>query len=342
MSSATLSLTAKVLQTRRTIALVIGILALIAMFSTNSSIFQYRLSLTDVSVPKASDKVGSGSVTQQALFEVVSVEAVKAYWDRKPCNSGWQFPGLSTGTKEWFEAVSDRRYKVEPHSYDFAGFASSSGLNVLEIGGGICTDSLSFALNGANITIVDLSTESLVLCRRRFELFGIKATIYQGSAMELSSFLPAMKFDVIYSYGVIHHMPHPEKCMAQLRNFLKSDGQLRIMLYTKFSYKLFQVMHETRTWDFSRMDSMMAKHSEAQTGSPVTYTYTAEEATEMFARNGFEVTKIWKDHIFAYDLDEYKRGKLVVVPELRSMHPNSFQQMKKELGWHLLIYARLA
>merc|ERR1712060_789455 len=123
---------------------------------------------------------------QADLFETVSLGAVKAFWDRKPCNSGWYFPGLEQGTREWFEAVEKRRYRVEPHSYEFGGFAEAEGKNVLEIGGGICTDSMSFVKNGANVTIVDL--------------FGLNATIIQGSAMELDQFLPAMKFDVIYSY----------------------------------------------------------------------------------------------------------------------------------------------
>ena len=78
--------------------------------------------------------------SQSELFQQIPVSEVKKYWDKKPCNSGWNFPGLTQGTKEWFIAVEKRRYKVEPHSYDFAGFATSGGLRVLEIGGGICTD----------------------------------------------------------------------------------------------------------------------------------------------------------------------------------------------------------
>ena len=113
---------------------------------------------------------------QTNLFASVSVSAVKLFWDKKPCNSGWEFPGLKKGTKEWFLAVKERRYKVEPHSYDFAGFKNSTGQQVLEIGGGICTDSMEFARHGADVTIVDLSTESLALCKKRFAMFNHRAS----------------------------------------------------------------------------------------------------------------------------------------------------------------------
>lgn len=276
---------------------------------------------------------------QASLFRSVSVSSVKSFWDKQPCNSAWEFPGLKKGTKEWFLAVEDRRYKVEPHSYDFAGFKSSNNHRVLEIGGGICTDSLEFAKHGADMTIVDLSTESLSLCKKRFAMFNQRAHFYQGSAMELDTFLPQQQFDVIYSYGVIHHMPEPSKCVCQLKQYLKPDGELRIMLYTKFSYKLFQVMREHGLWDFSRLDAIIAKYSEAQSGSPVTYTYTYEEARDMFSKCGFKITDMWKDHIFQYDIEKYRENILEELPEFKGMSLKTLTQMKSELGWHLMIKA---
>jgi hypothetical protein len=39
------------------------------------------------------------------------------------------------------------------------------------------------------------------------------------------------------------------------------------MLYSKVSFKLFFLMKETGEWDFSKMDQLIARYSEAQTGS---------------------------------------------------------------------------
>ena len=44
-------------------------------------------------------------------------------------------------------------------------------------------------------------------------------------------------------------------------------------------------MKEEGIWDMrqSRIDELMSRHSEAQTGSPVTYTYTEATAKELLA-----------------------------------------------------------
>lgn len=39
------------------------------------------------------------------------------------------------------------------------------------------------------------------------------------------------------------------------------------MLYSKVSFKLFFLMKETGEWDFSKMDQLIARYSEAQTGT---------------------------------------------------------------------------
>jgi hypothetical protein len=41
---------------------------------------------------------------------------------------------------------------------------------------------------------------------------------------------------------------------------------LRMMVYSKISYKLFFLMRETGHWDFSKVDSILSTFSEAQTG----------------------------------------------------------------------------
>jgi 2-polyprenyl-3-methyl-5-hydroxy-6-metoxy-1,4-benzoquinol methylase len=97
------------------------------------------------------------------------------------------------------------------------------------------------------------------------------------------------QFDLVWSFGVIHHTPHPERVIRQIRRLLKPGGELRyvvititttsmhplsftqparrIMLYSKVSFKLFFLMKETGEWDFSKLDQLIARYSEAQTGS---------------------------------------------------------------------------
>jgi 2-polyprenyl-3-methyl-5-hydroxy-6-metoxy-1,4-benzoquinol methylase len=88
-------------------------------------------------------------------FEEVAITRVKDYWDTRPCNI--RHSPQPVGTKEYFDEVEARKYRVEPHIPAFAEFERWRGKRVLEIGCGIGTDTVNFARHGADVTSVDLS-----------------------------------------------------------------------------------------------------------------------------------------------------------------------------------------
>lgn len=275
-----------------------------------------------------------------AHFAETEVKRVEDYWDRRPCNLFHS--KAEVGTKQYFDEVEKRKYFVEPHIPGFAEFDLWKGKKVLEIGCGLGTESINFARAGANLTIVELSSKSLELCKKRFEVFGLKANFYHGNAEELEKILPKedlASYDLVWSFGVIHHTPHPEKVMDGIKNLLKPDGEIRIMVYSKVSYKLFWLMHHTKEWDFAKADSLVAKYSEAQVGCPVTYTYTFDESAVLC--KDFKITSITKDHIFPWKVDEYKQHKYVKEDEWANVEFAKFREFEKELGWHTLIKANL-
>jgi SAM-dependent methyltransferase len=270
-------------------------------------------------------------------FSAVPIDLVRDYWDRRPCNL--RHSAAPVGTREYFDQVEARKYFVEPHIPAFADFARWRGKRVLEIGCGLGTESVNFARAGAILTAVDLSPKSLELCRQRFAVYGLAADFYVGSAERLSDFLPIEPYDLVFSFGVLHHTPNPPAAIEQIRRYLAPAGELRIMVYSKFSYKLFWIMHQTGDWDFARMDEIIARYSEAQTGCPVTYTYTFAEVRELLT--GFEILEIKKDHIFPYDVEAYRRYEYQKEPCWQGVSAERFRQFEAELGWHTLVKARL-
>jgi ubiquinone/menaquinone biosynthesis C-methylase UbiE len=273
-------------------------------------------------------------------FEAVPIETVQEYWDRRPCNI--RHSPAPIGTREYFDQVEQRKYFVEPHIPAFADFPRWKGQRVLEIGCGIGTDTINFARAGARVTAVDLSGESLKLAQTRAGVFGLqdRITFYQGNSEQLSRFVPVEPYDLVYSFGVIHHTPHPDRVVTEIKKYLPPAGELRLMLYSKVSYKLFWVMHEEGAWDMGRMDELIAKNSEAQTGCPVTYTYTFDEVRRLL--DGFEILDIHKAHIFTWEVEAYRRYEYKKDAVWAGVGDERFRELEKELGWHTLVQARRA
>ena len=149
------------------------------------------------------------------IFADKSIADVQRYWDARPCNI--RHSPKPVGSKEYFDEVEARKYFVEPHIPGFAEFERWRGKRVLEVGCGIGTDSINFARAGAELTAVDLSGESLRIAEQRAEVMGVARPdpFVQANAEELTSALAGEPFDLVYSFGVVHHTPHPERALAR-------------------------------------------------------------------------------------------------------------------------------
>ena len=270
-------------------------------------------------------------------FSDVPIDAVRAFWNTRPCNI--RHSPRQVGSREYFDEVEHRKYFVEPHIPAFADFARWRGKRVLEIGCGLGTDTVNFARAGAQVTAIDLSDESAAIARQRLKVFGLEssATIHVGNAEELPSILPPQQFDLVYSFGVIHHSPHPRRIIEHLRQYMTPQSELRLMVYSRISYKLFWIMKEEGAWDMSRIDEIVARNSEAQTGCPVTYTYTDESVRQLLG--GFRVLDVHKEHIFTWDIEPYKRYEYQKAPEWANVSDRELADLERELGWHMLVRA---
>ena len=115
-----------------------------------------------------------------------SLKEVQDFWNARPCNL--RHSNAPIGTKQYFDEVEERKYFVEPHIPAFADFPKWAGKRVLEIGCGMGTDATNFARNGAIYTGVELSSESLNLARKRFEVFGLSGRLLREMLKKLINF----------------------------------------------------------------------------------------------------------------------------------------------------------
>lgn len=268
-------------------------------------------------------------------FEEVAIDQVRDFWDRRPCNI--RHSPQPVGTRAYFDEVEARKYFVEPHIPGFAQFARWAGKRVLEIGCGIGTDTINFARAGAQVTAIELSEESLALARRRAEVYGFEDRIEfrHGNAEQLDRLYLEGSYDLVYSFGVIHHTPHPEKVLEHARALVRPGGMLKAMVYNRRSWKAAQVAIVEGRGQFWRMTELLSKHSEAQVGSPVTYTYSRRELVTLLQRHGFPEAQVAVEHIFPYRVADYLQYRYVKVPLFRVMPEPVFSWFEGRAGWHL-------
>jgi SAM-dependent methyltransferase len=253
-----------------------------------------------------------------------SIDDVAAYWNRRPCNV--RHSQREVGSKEYFDEVETRKYFVEPHIPSFANFPRWAGKRVLEIGCGIGTDGVNFARAGAIYSAIELSEASLALTKRRFELYGLEANLVLGNAEQLDRLFKQGEFDLVYSFGVVHHTPRPRAVIEAARRVIRNDGELRIMLYARNSWK-------------AMMIEAGLDQPEAQSGCPIALTYTKEEVLDLL-EGSFRAESITQDHIFPYSIDKYVKYDYEIQPWFRAMPRQMFDALQKQLGWHLLVCAQ--
>jgi len=205
-------------------------------------------------------------------------EEVRGFWNSDPCGSRY------LGDRADFEAHARARYQLEPYIHEFAGFTQSSGQSVLEVGVGMGADYLEWLKAGAQATGVDLSSASLEWAKRRCEMAGYRPDLRVSDAERLP--FPDNTFDIVYSYGVMHHSPDTSQCVGEARRVLKPGGALRIMIYHHPSLTGFMLW---LCYGFLR-DKSLRQSVHEHLESPGTKSYTQEEAREML--QGFEQVEL--------------------------------------------------
>src|SRR5439155_22213891 len=133
--------------------------------------------------------------------------AVHDYWNAGACNS--EVAVAPKYTREYFEQIEAARYAIQPEIFSFAQFTRAHGRKVLEVGVGAGTDFLQWVRAGAQAYGVDLTDEAVEHTRRRLEIYGLEAAEIRVADAESLPYANDT-FDLVYSWGVIHHTPDTE------------------------------------------------------------------------------------------------------------------------------------
>ena len=184
-----------------------------------------------------------------------TIHEVKGFWNANPCQSDLS---SEEDRRRYFEDITTKRYQGrEWHVPAVARFPEFRGKDVLEIGCSIATDGIEFAKSGARYVGVDLTPKSIELAKERFNLFGIPAKFQVANAEERLPF-PDNSFDHVYSFGVIHHSPAPERIVREIHRVLRPGGTLTVMLYNRRSINYYiEIMFLRRIFRWCLLPTFM-------------------------------------------------------------------------------------
>ena len=193
-----------------------------------------------------------------------NIADVRSFWNANPCQSRLS---QEAERRRYFEEISRKRFQGrEWHVPIVAKFDSFRGKDVLEVGCGVGTDGIEFARNGANYVGVDLTPNSVELTRERFLTFGVPGRFEVANAEEGLP-LPDASVDHVYSFGVIHHSPAPEKIVGEIYRVLRNGASFTVMLYNRSSINYYvEIMFLRRLFKWCLLPKFMPRLIAAATG----------------------------------------------------------------------------
>lgn len=253
-------------------------------------------------------------------------------WNNDPCG---EVCDHTPGTAMYYTEVERQRYEeYAPWMRPTFHYDMYQGKKVLEVGFGQGTDLIQFARGGAKVYGIDLTPRHVELTQRRFALEGRNVGLVRGDA-EILPFADN-SFDVVYSFGVLHHTPDTEKAIQEIWRVLKPKGEAIIALYHRnsavFAYVLLKGVLTGRLFTegyralLSRIEQR--RRSDAM---PLVKVYSQSSARRLFHR--YSSLDLIVRHFDWNRLYRIRRGRWLFKVLRR------YESFWERFGWYVIIRA---
>ncbi len=165
-------------------------------------------------------------------------EKNQAWWENNPMRYDWN-EGIPAGafSRAFYEEI-DKRFFNDAARYmppkespfdEILPFHELPELDVLEIGVGNGSHAQLIAPHSRTYTGVDLTDYAVKSTITRFELFHIEGKILPMDAEEMA--FPNESFDLIWTWGVIHHSANTGRILSEMYRVLRPGGRAVVMVY---------------------------------------------------------------------------------------------------------------
>jgi len=274
---------------------------------------------------------------------------ISEFWEQHPC--GERLVGgmeqYQFDYEKFFNAYDTFRYTKEAHILQCLNNIDFKGKRVLEIGLGLGADSEQIIKKGGIWSGLDITQESVSRVKARMDLHNLPYDSLEiGSVLQIP--YENERFDIVFSHGVLHHVPDIDRAQREIHRVLKPDGELIIMLYARHSlnyllsisimrrigliilYNFFSPSNEILKqhignakamglWKYLKMKNFIHKNTD---GPLNPYTKVYDEKLVMKDFNRFKLIRSYK--------------KFMHAPPL----PVKWLPFDNLLGWHLWLHLR--
>lgn len=161
---------------------------------------------------------------------------IRKYWNKRVC--GAEAASSTKYSPQYFDELEDYRYNIQSEIFSFAQFTRFHGKKILEVGIGSGTDFIQWVRAGAKAYGVDLTEEAVRHAKKRLDIYGLSAEEVRVADVENLPYADDT-FDLVYSWGVIHHTPNTIKALEELIRVTRRGGKIKIMIYNRRSLNAF-------------------------------------------------------------------------------------------------------
>ena len=158
--------------------------------------------------------------------------AVRTYWEAQACGTEWARSQKFSRT--YFDEIERFRYASETCILPFAQFDETRGRRVLEVGVGAGTDFLQFVRAGAHAYGVDMTHEAVTHVQKRLAVYDLGTPNVAQADCETLPYRDDV-FDLVYSWGVIHHTPNTLRALEEIVRVCQPGGTCKLMIYNRHS-----------------------------------------------------------------------------------------------------------
>jgi SAM-dependent methyltransferase len=264
-------------------------------------------------------------------------QAVHDYWNVSSCGESYAI-GPDDFTR--LQTQAEAKYRLEPYLRPFAKFEEGRDKDVLEIGVGMGADHVEWARAcPRSLTGVDLTERAISFTRDRFRAAGLASNLRVADAENLP--FEDSSFDLVYSWGVLHHSPDTAGAFREVGRVLRRGGTARIMIYHRWSLTGLMLWGRyglLRGKPRSSLTQIYSDHLE----SPGTKAYTKAQAVALCTQAGLTSSniQIQLNHgdLLEGTVGERHGGRW--LPHAKKLWPRRmFRRLTPFLGLYLLIDA---